>query len=398
MHHDPKKTLADLRDHLARHDKPLAFLFGAGTSCAIRVGDGEDSKEPIIPAVAGLTKLCRDAVAALGTAFEQAWDRIATHCKEHNEDPNVESILSRLRMMLRAIGGADTLCGLTRPDLTKVEETIRKAIAFHVDPDLTSLPTETAHRRLGQWLGKTARKHPVEIFTVNYDVLIEQALEAERVPVFDGFVGCFQPFFHGDSLRRAETAPGHNWARLWKMHGSITWRRVEQDGRSRVVRGAPDPEGAMIYPSFEKYDESRQQPYSAFAERLSKFLEQDDALLIVCGFSFGDEHINNIIFGALENRPRTHIFALQFEELANDCQLVRRAAARPNIIVIGPETGILQGVRAPWQASEPPPFMTDAFELKEVASGSGGHEPGKLGRMKVGDFAAFTSFLRAMAN
>ena len=35
--HDAQKILADFRDHLARHDKPLAFLFGAGTSCAVRV-------------------------------------------------------------------------------------------------------------------------------------------------------------------------------------------------------------------------------------------------------------------------------------------------------------------------------------------------------------------------
>lgn len=33
--HDAHKTIADLRDHLARHDKPIAFLFGAGTSCAV---------------------------------------------------------------------------------------------------------------------------------------------------------------------------------------------------------------------------------------------------------------------------------------------------------------------------------------------------------------------------
>ena len=27
--HDAQKTLADLRDHLARHDKPIAFFFGS---------------------------------------------------------------------------------------------------------------------------------------------------------------------------------------------------------------------------------------------------------------------------------------------------------------------------------------------------------------------------------
>lgn len=34
---DPKKAIETLRDHLASHDKPLAFLMGAGTSCAVKV-------------------------------------------------------------------------------------------------------------------------------------------------------------------------------------------------------------------------------------------------------------------------------------------------------------------------------------------------------------------------
>jgi hypothetical protein len=298
-------------------------------------------------------------------------------------------------MMLRAIGTGDKLCGLEKAEIQAFEETVRKTIAKVVNPDCSSIPSDCAHRGFAQWLAKTARKMPVEIFTVNYDVLIEHALEAERVPLFDGFVGGYQPFFYADSLRRPETAPGMGWARLWKMHGSITWQRVEQDGRARVVRGQPDPTGAMIYPSFEKYDESRLQPYSAFADRLARFLEQDDALLIVIGFSFGDEHINDLIFAALENRPRTHVYALQYDELPADSELVKRGLQRPNLIVIGPENGLIGGRRAPWQPNEPPAFMADAFALRDVPAADGG-ETKSAGVMKIGDFNAFAGFLKAM--
>ena len=34
-YHDKETFLATMRDHLSRHDRPLAFLFGAGTSCAV---------------------------------------------------------------------------------------------------------------------------------------------------------------------------------------------------------------------------------------------------------------------------------------------------------------------------------------------------------------------------
>ena len=400
--HDALKTLSDLRDHLARHDKPIALFFGAGTSCAVRVPDSENEGEtlPLIPAVAGLTEICRKEASALGEKFGKAWASIEENCKEIGKDPNVENILSRLRMMLSAVGNADTLSGLNRGEIETLEESVRKTIAKVVAPDLSVVPNDNPHRKFAQWLVKTSRQNPVEIFTVNYDVLVEHALEAERVPVFDGFVGSYQPFFHADSLRRLESAPGANWTRLWKMHGSVTWRRVEMDNRFRVVRGEPDTGGEMIYPSFEKYDESRQQPYSAFTDRLSRFLEQDDALLIVAGFSFGDEHINNLIFGALENRPRTHVYALQYGELPDENELIKRALQRPNMIVMGPETGIIGGRRGAWAPVESPESMAVAFELVDGDAPNGGDgtgdEDAKSGLMKIGGFGSFCDFLESM--
>jgi len=396
--HDAQKALADLRDHLARHDKPIAFFFGAGTSCSVSVPVGDaEKRRPLIPAVPGLTAACKKDCAELGDKYAKAWVSMEAHCSDAKQDPHVENILSRLRMMLNAVGKGDTLCGLKMDELRNLEECVRKTIARLVTPDLQSLPAEFPHRKFARWLAKTSRKTSIEIFTVNYDVLFEHALESERLPIFDGFVGSFQPFFYADSLRRTEAAPGTNWTRLWKMHGSVTWRRIEQDGRARIVRGAPDPAGEMILPSFQKYDESRQQPYASFTDRLSRFLEQDDALLIVAGFSFGDEHINNLIFGALENRPRTHVYALQYDELAEDSILVRRAYQRSNLIVVGPRTGIIGGRRASWAPSEAPSFMSGVFELHELATSEGGAEKLAAGVVKVGDFACFCNFLESMA-
>lgn len=393
--HDAQKALADLRDHLARHDKPIAFFFGAGTSCAVRVPDSDEGKmKPLVPAVAGLTSIAKTDAAGLGGKYAKTWACIETYCTEHGQDPNVETVLSRLRMMISAVGSADTLLGLKKDEIEKLEECVRKSIARVVTPDLSGIPHDFPHRTFARWLVKTSRKQPVEIFTVNYDVLIEHGLEAERIPMFDGFVGSFRPFFHSDSLRRSETAPGSNWTRLWKMHGSVTWRRIEQDGRVRVIRGEPDLAGEMIYPSYQKYDESRQQPYAAFADQLSRFLEQDDALLIVAGFSFADEHINNLIFGALENRPRTHVYALQFVEQPEQSDLAKRAAQRPNMIVFSPLTGIIGGRRALWAPVESPSFMAGVFELKEETPAGG--EPVKSGCMKIGDFASFCGFLDSM--
>jgi hypothetical protein len=396
---DPQKILSELRDHLARHDKPIAFFFGAGTSCAVQVASADGGKgRPLIPAVAGLTEMCRESACGLGSQFSAAWASIVAQCETNECSANVESILSRVRMMIGAIGESDKLLGLNKVEIVALEECIRQTIAKVVTPDLDSLGDTIAHRKFARWLVRTSRQTPVEIFTLNYDVLFENALEAERIPVFDGFVGSFRPFFHADSLRRLEAAPGTNWTRLWKMHGSVTWRRVKQDGRFRVVRGEPDAGGEMIYPSFQKYDESRQQPYSAFADRLTRFLEQDDALLIACGFSFGDEHINNIIFGALENRPRTHVYALQFDDPKDDSDLATRAYLRPNMIVLGPSTAIVGGRRAGWLRVDPSPFLHGLCTFQqEVLSRQPPEEsqsPDCL--LRIGDFDVFSNFLQSM--
>ena len=348
--HDATSLVADLQDQLARHNKRIAFLFGAGTSCAVQVQSPEDptNKVPLIPDVAGLTERCEQAISSDEPKFAEAWQSIWTSCKETGRKPNVEDVLTRVRLMVEAISSTDSLAGLSKSDLEKFEETMRREIARAVNPSTDDILDQLPHRQFARWLIKATRQQPVEVFTVNYDVLFELALEAERVPIFDGFVGSYEPFFHPDSLRHKEWAPGENYTRLWKMHGSVTWRKKNIEGRERVIRGSPDQSGEMILPSYRKYDESRQQPYIAFAERLTRFMELDDALLIVCGFAFGDQHINNLIFEALENNPRSHMYALQFTEENSETDLVDRSNRHHNVVVVGPNTGIIGGNRAKW--------------------------------------------------
>ena len=122
--------------------------------------------------------------------------------------------------------------------------------------------------------------------------------------------------------------------------------------------------------------------------------------MIVSGFSFGDEHINNLIFGALENRPRTHVYALQFDEQPDESQLIKRALQRSNLIICGPKTGVIGGRRAAWSPVESPAFMDMAFELEpKPRTGTGGNgeeSEEKVGVMKIGDFHAFCDFLESM--
>lgn len=413
--HDPRKVLETLRNHLTQPETNVAFLFGAGTSCSVRVpismagenvqpqGGGQDDgpkTRALIPNVAGLTLVCEEEIRKLDKEgepprFGQAYDSIEVEIRPTDRETNIEDILSCVRRKLKAIGSGDTLAGLTVGDLAQFEKTIRETIAAQVNPDQSTLPDKLPHDDFVRWIARMPRTHPVEIFTTNYDVLLETALEAERAPVFDGFVGCNRPFFSHDSLTRPESAPGAAWTRLWKVHGSINWRVDIVRGRPRVVRTVPHCDGEMILPSHYKYDESRKQPYSALLDRLTRVLERDDAILFVCGYSFSDEHINAIIFDALEAKRRPHVIALQYADPEENSVLADRAARYLNLMALGPRIAHIGGRRGKWRLEEVrgAPHIAQAFQLDPPG---GDEQPGGAGSLLLGDFARFAEFLGSL--
>lgn len=395
---DAHSHIGSLRDHLARHDKPIAFLFGAGTSCAIKIApDGENGEiRPLIPDVAGITSACECSVRKSGADSIAAWDQIVGECASANEAPTIEAILNRLRLMIDAVGASETLAGLDRSGLVKIERIIRKRIAELVNPDTSGILPRIPHVNLARWITRTTRSVPIEIFTVNYDVLFELALESARAPFFDGFVGSYEPFFHPESIKRFELAPELNWSRLWKLHGSVNWHKKVVGDRTEIVRSNANASGEMILPTSQKYVESRQQPYVAFMNRLSSFLEKEDALLVAVGFGFADEHINDLVFAALDGRPRNHLYALQFEEMSEDADLISRSLQQNNIIVMGPRTGIVGGQKGCWGVPRNSQLNSSAVTVdneNEDSMGSLSMVPASVG---IGEFGVFCEFLTTM--
>ncbi|MBB2991075.1 hypothetical protein FHR72_002548 [Mycolicibacterium iranicum] len=392
--HDPRREVEKLRALLASHDKPIALLFGAGASCAV----SDPSGKPLIPAIAPLGQLCEEAVRALGAKYGAAWESIAADVEAKHTYSNIELILTAVRLKMAAAGPHDTLAGLDVPGLGEFEAAIRRTVARVARPEDSRIPQSLPHHALARWIRRTDRPTPVEIFTTNYDTLIERGLEDERVATFDGFVGSRQPFFHPQSLRHEELAPGRQWVRLWKIHGSVNWSWVTlKDGSRRIARGLEDGDGELILPSSHKYDESRKQPYVAMLERLHRVLtEREDGILITLGYSFGDEHINSVIFDALDVRDRLHVFSLQFADPADDHDLISRAKGSSNLVVYGRRRAAVGGVTGEWRLHEPvdrrlAPLMDIPFDSD--ASLPGDDKPSLTGSFRLGDFKWFAKFL-----
>lgn len=396
--HDPRQVVETLRNHLASHDKRIVFIFGAGTSCAINTAKEGQPRKPLIPAVDGLTKLCKAAVEKNNAKFKPAWEALEKELvaeKGERAKDNIEAFLSKIRMKCDAMSVQDVLLGLHRVNFETIEQIITSTIAAHVQPEEGEIPADYPHKYFAKWVSRTQRLYPIEIFTTNYDVLVEKALEEERVPVFDGFVGSHKPFFLAESLTRSDLSPGKNWTRLWKIHGSVNWEIKSENGQKRIVRDKPVKTGEMILPSHYKYDESRKQPYVALLQRLSAALDHDDTLLITIGYSFNDEHINNIIFENAATRPRMHVISLQYEELPEENDLIKQAQHRSNLMLLGPEKAIIGTKEGLWQLQEPiddrtSDFMCIAFDNQEA---TGEDDTQLKGNVKLGDFNCFAKFL-----
>ncbi len=190
---------------------------------------------------------------------------------------------SRVRSLARVIGKSQ-VHGLDGDGYDKLSERICAEIGKIVD---ARLPKQASCLcRSCELVTGATRQHPVEIFTTNYDLLLEEGFEAVRAPYFDGFTGGREPFF--DPVSIANNDLPARWTRLWKLHGSPGWCKGER--RSHPLR----EEGSathLVFPSISNTIKPRRRHIRRFLIGLRRFLSTDDALLISIGFSFVDAHV-----------------------------------------------------------------------------------------------------------
>ena len=341
--HNPDRYMAELRQVLSQGKKRIGLLIGAGAAVAVRVNEhGQVAKdgEPLIPDVEHLTK---SAIAALGQADQKVVARVS---KELGDSPNIEDILTRVRRLAEAIGQSK-VHDMDGAGFAQLAMNICDQIGQKVRAQLPASPNPYLH--LVSWVAGTRRDHPVEVFTPNYDLLLEEALERQHAPYFDGFVGSNRPFFDSASVL-TDKLPSR-WTLLWKLHGSLGW---EQEQNGNIVRTGRNDATALIYPEHLKYSQVGQLPYSALFERLRSFLMAPDTLLISTGFSFSDAHIRSAIEETLAANSHTALFAFQYGRLSDESAAVAIAMRRPNMSVYGRDGAVISGVQGWWQPGQPP--------------------------------------------
>lgn len=381
MEHDAVRQVGYIQLALSQNKRPTGFFLGAGCPLAVKTAE----KTPLIPDVGGLTKIVAEEMDA-SPGDKAAWTTLLTVVREDKGDPdNVEYLLSYIRQ-LAAVAGESTVRGLDRASLRQLDAKTCSVISAQVDKPLPD--RSSPYHNLAIWARSIRRAMPVHLFTTNYDLLIEQAMEESSTPYFDGFVGARQAFFDLGAVEEEGILPPR-WARLWKIHGSLNWR-LTGDGK-RVVRSdtRDAAQSHLIYPSHLKYDQSRKMPYLAMLDRLKAFILQTNSILFISGYSFGDEHINDVIGRSLEANPTAQVFSFMYGQLAGP----RYAKAREcgsqlqNLSVLAEDGATIGRIEGAWKSladgipgSLPPGVITQG--------------PANETLFGLGNFACFGTLLR----
>lgn len=342
-YHDPQIQADYIRQSLSHDKRPIGLFIGAGCPLAVRVTRG-GKDEPLIPDIAGMTRHVDELLRS--SAHKGIYEIVQKHFSDDGLPvPNVEQLLSHIRF-LKQVAGKDKARNISASDAETLDAVICGELARAASPTLPSL--DTPYHQLAAWTGAISRSFPVEIFTTNYDLLMEEALEANRVPYFDGFVGGKDSFLDLQAME-GDALPAR-WARLWKIHGSLSWN---EDARGNVHRGGIGGSRHLIYPSHLKYDESRRMPYLAMLDRLRAFLRQPASVLIVSGYSFSDDHLNEIIVQGLQGNATAATFALVYGALDSYKPLIELAQNRANLSVLAADKAVIGTKLAEWTKARP---------------------------------------------
>lgn len=204
------------------------------------------------------------------------------------------------------------------------------------------------------------------VFTTNYDMFVEHAASClPSVILNDGFdrsstlspAFAFAPERYFDRTYRSGLNYGHlteiPTINLVKLHGSLSWRRLEEDvvfDASTIVKLTAeqkiDPAQVkaclerhfLILPNFRKFHATLiERVYYDLLRLFSKAMDQENAVLISFGFSFADEHILDITRRALRN-PTSHLIIFSYDKASSKTYQAKFSKHR-NVTVLSPKAG-----------------------------------------------------------
>ena len=259
------------------------FLLGAG--CSVCVGK---------PLIGRLTE----------NILNEADDQLISHFQRlksaSDRLPTIEDLINYLVRYGEILGTITNAEGHSI-SIKQIDEWltfIKKKIVAEIADDWEP---STYHQKFLRRVRGPGQRGPRDIFSLNYDTLLEASLDELRISYVDGFQGTNRAWF--DAASFDDVGAGY---RLFKLHGSINWTR-DNAGHVRRGRNAnedPRDEPIVVYPSEQKYLQTQYGVYETLMNHFRNRLRLPGVnnCLIVLGYSFNDGHINEAICDAVTSR------------------------------------------------------------------------------------------------
>lgn len=268
----------------------LSFLIGAG--CSSNIVDGHETGIP------GMAAIYKNFIKAF-PHFEIAGKNVSGQF-----DGNIEE-------MLGVMGAIQATNDITIVDdkIDKKIKCVRNFLRKQIIDGLDGKEVKDIYKNFYTKITQRSRKSPISIFTTNYDLFNEMALDELGFPYNNGFSGTYKRKFspatynymyvENMNLNRDVWERVSSFFNLVKLHGSISWVRKDEQVWERDYENVSDEDTVMIYPTPLKDRSTLMIPYSDLFRTMENRLMQKNSTLVVLGYSFGDDHINRVILNGL---------------------------------------------------------------------------------------------------
>ncbi|HEY6091273.1 MAG TPA: SIR2 family protein [Gemmatimonadales bacterium] len=276
----------------------IIFLLGAGAS-----------HDAGLPLMAELTTGFREWFNATTANNKDRWlelfNAAVKAVSKDGANPNIEAVLTLLGQIsaLRNGPAADLVSGWAAPfDGGSGEpDVLATAIRLYIVDRLTKANPKDAEYLYGL-LDFQEGDDPLDVFTMNYDRLLESMAARFGVRFTTGFGDVWDPGLFDVEKK---------WQmRVYKLHGSVDWYRVP--GRSIVFQGSKEHYAfpkeqtleVLLYPAEGK--ESYAEPYATLMSSFTRALSKAE-FCIAIGYSFHDAHIRRTVLDRLATNPKLQL-------------------------------------------------------------------------------------------
>lgn len=293
--------------------KNLSFLIGCGcSSYKIETDKAGGEKEWTDIGVPTMIPLAREFYNKILLSADKTWlkDKLKFDIEKDEFKDNLEKFLGTLHSIYYFY---ETTGQIGEAQAIKVAEIIKQARNFllekclnetnrnsKADQDLVDL-YKSFYRKL---LYRNSNLPKPNIFTTNYDLYSEIALDKLGIHYVNGFSGGIKKYFNPTifnyalaekmDLSQSKWSVIENFVYLYKIHGSLNWVQADEDSKLFRVREVQETsytnlqtqEVIMIHPTPLKQNASMGSPYSDLFREFQKKLMQNNNVLITLGYSF----------------------------------------------------------------------------------------------------------------